>query len=999
MNCPHCGHDVRGKFCTGCGANVGRRDPEIHQTPHFRIHFMALSFAEQNMATIGTRLENAYSIITDLLGVDIQNAIIDVHLSELVVQFGGQQLGGGGYAVPSRMQIHDVYVPDAPGDGLERSLLVLLLALATGREHEPAPMFVDGLLARVMQRLGSFPSDEQIAMALTDSKARGEMPSVPALLPGPSTATQSVYYPASAAFIGFLMRTYGIEKVKEFIAGLDPRAPDQAAQMAFKQSISQLDKAWSKTIKSSKSSGMWRFIRQSGGYLKPYKVKVAEIVVYIGVSVAFTIGMAKMQGYLVDKALVPRDKHALAVIMGILVGSFIVVSVMSLRQSYLTAFVSESVLKTMRMRMFSLLQRMHPGYFQNTRTGDLMSRMTSDVAAVQFALTGSMAQGFRMLLTLVAAVVTIYLTDWKLATIGLLGTPLFFISTRWLGPAAARASKERQRQLANSTSNLQENLSAQPVVKAFGLQDRMVADYDTSLNRVFRASIRLTYLTGIYSLSANTVATGINLTVMGVGAWLIVDGHLFGIQSNITIGTLFTFLGLMGQVIGPVQNLSSILQGFQQASGAMDRIEELIKIEPAIQDAPGARPIPPVTQVIQLENLSFGYTEAQKILNDLTLSIQAGWKVALVGPSGCGKSTILNMIMRFYDPDGGRVTFDGVDIRDATLDSVRGQMGVVFQDNVLFNISVRENIRLGNLNATDEEVEGACQAAEIHELIMSMPDQYDTLVGERGGRLSGGQRQRVAIARAILRNPAILILDEATSALDPRTEAAINETLERIGRGRTTISVTHRLSSTVNMDRIFVLDRGQLVEMGTHQELLQKGGLYANLWQEQGGGHVRAGQPATSIPGGRESLLQSVPIFAALEPRLLSALAQHLSVQSFSAGDTIITAGEMGDKLYIIHRGQVEVLGNDPIARERRLATLREGDHFGEMALLQEGPRTATVRATTPLEVFTLSKMDFNGLLAAVPQLRALFEQIVSQRAQAQRPHRGQPAMAPAAPR
>ncbi len=352
--------------------------------------------------------------------------------------------------------------------------------------------------------------------------------------------------------------------------------------------------------------------------------------------------------------------------------------------------------------------------------------------------------------------------------------------------------------------------------------------------------------------------------------------------------------------------------------------------------------------------------------------------MALVGPSGSGKSTILNLILRFYDPQQGHVIFDELDLRDAALESVRGQMGIVFQDNVLFNVSVGENIRLGKLNATNTEVVEAAKEAEIHDFILSLPEGYDTVVGERGSRLSGGQRQRMAIARALLRNPAILLLDEATSALDPRTEAAINATLARIARGRTTISVTHRLSSVVTADRIYVLDQGALVEQGTHRELLQRGGLYAQLWREQSGGAVVPAQEA----GTEVSRLQRIPLFAALDPELLAAFAKHLMLERHAAGEVIIKQGDIGDKLYLIVRGQVEVVASDTSGQQRLMAVLWAGDHFGEMALLYDMRRTATVRARTPVQLYSLSKEDFNTLLASVPGTHDQLEQTVIKRAQ-----------------
>ena len=724
-----------------------------------------------------------------------------------------------------------------------------------------------------------------------------------------------------------------------------------------------------KTLKVASQGGILRFITLIVPYLRPYWRQVSEVIVYIACSVAFGIGLAEMQGILLDKALLPGNLHVLAVIMGVVIVAFILISLISLRKSYVSAYVSGSVLRAMRLRIFSLVQHLHPGFFQTIQTGDILSRMTNDLDEVEFALGTVLTQGIQMILTLVAAITTIFLSDWKLALIALVGTPLFFLSSRFLGPTMARTSLRRQQDLAQATSTLQENLGAQALVKAFGLQQRVIDDYARVLNTLFRSSIRLTFLSGIYGLSINSIAYAIQLTVIGIGSYLVIGKAL-------TVGTLFAFLALLSQVIGPMTGISSVIQALQEASGSMERVDELLKAQPAIADSPNARSVPRLSQAIQFEHVTFSYSDGQPTLRDLNMDFPAGASLALVGPSGAGKSTVLNLLLRFYDPQQGRVLFDGVDLREATLASVRGQMGTVFQDNVLFNISIRENIRLGKLDATDAEVEEAAKEAEIHDFIMSMPQGYDTVVGEQGSRLSGGQRQRLAIARAIIRNPAILLLDEATSALDSHTEAAINATLRSIARGRTTISVTHRLSNVVHADRIYVLDRGVLKEQGTHDELLQRDGLYAQLWREQSGAAAQAQDAGVEV-----ARLQQIPLFIELDPALLAACAKRFSLERHAAGEVIIGQGDIGDKLYLIVQGQVEVLAADTGGRQRLLAVLWAGDHFGEMALLYDMPRTATVRARTPVQLYSLSKEDFNALLATVPGLRDQLEQRMIKRA------------------
>jgi len=953
---------------------IGDHTQLTQQTPHFRIHYLAGSFADQHLALVSERLEQAHRILADVLGVNEADVgIIDVYLSEMLA--GAQLTDSGGYALASAREIHEVYRADAPGHGLERSLLQVMLAMELGNDHALPPLIMDGLLAYVTQRLDDSSPDPKEMTELATAKAHRTLPPLASLLSGPTPDTQAIYHAAAASFVAFLIHTYGEHRFQELVRRLQTGTVEEAVRSAYQRTLSQLEQAWHKTLKLAQPGGILRFITLAAPYLRPYWPQVSEVIVYLACSVAFSIGLAETQGFLLDKALPNKnlphgDLHALAVIMGVVIVAFILISLISLRRSYVSAYVSESVLRHLRLRIFSLIQNLHPGFFQTIQTGDILSRMTNDLDEVEYALGTVLTQGILMILTLVAALTTIFLSNWQLAIIALVATPLFFLTGRFLGPVTARASLERQQHLAAATSTLQENLGAQPLVKAFGLQQRVISDYADNLNTLLRSSIRLTFLSGIYGLSITSIAYAIQLTVIGIGSYLVIG-------NNLTVGTLFAFLALLSLVIGPLTGISSVIQALQQASGSMERVDELLKAQPAIADRPNARSVLPLSQAIRFEHLVFGYSDDQPTLRNLDLSIAAGATVALVGPSGSGKSTVLNLILRFYDPQQGHVIFDDVDLREAALESVRGQMGTVFQDNVLFNVSIRENIRLGKLDATDAQVEEAAKAAEIHDFILSMPQGYDTVVGERGSRLSGGQRQRLAIARAILRNPTILLLDEATSALDPHTEAAINATLGRLARGRTTISVTHRLSSVVHADRIYVLDQGELREQGTHDGLLQQGGLYAQLWREQTGATAEA--PATD---GVVARLQRIPLFAGSDPALLAASAKHLSLERYSTGDIIFTQGDLGDKLYIILQGQVDVLGSDPGGRQRLLTMLGPGDYFGEIALLYDMPRTATVRARTPVQLYSLHKDDFNTLLATVPGLRDRLEQRMMRRSQ-----------------
>jgi ATP-binding cassette subfamily B protein len=466
---------------------------------------------------------------------------------------------------------------------------------------------------------------------------------------------------------------------------------------------------------------------------------------------------------------------------------------------------------------------------------------------------------------------------------------------------------------------------ALPILKAFGLHSVLFPRFHSSADELCKVSLHSNFLAYLMERTPNIGVLAFNLVVIGVGGWLAFRGLL-------SVGSLVSFQAIFLSLSHYVEWLTRVIPNLVQAAAGMQRIEELLAAHPQVVDPPAAPALPRLQHAVRFEHVTFSYAD-RPILRDVTLEIPAGSFVAFVGASGSGKSTVLNLLMRFYDPDRGAVRFDGRDVRVVTQDSLRAQIGVVFQESFLFDTSVRENIRMADPAASDAAVERASTLAGLHETVAAMPAGYDTRVGERGAQLSGGQRQRVAIARALLREPALLVLDEATSALDPATEASINASINHLRGGRTIVSVTHRLASITGADRIFVLRDGQLAEAGTHAELLARGGDYCDLWEKQSGFAFDADGDGVSISTGR---LRRLPILSGLDDAMLADLAQYFATEIYAAGREVI----------------------------------RDGDHFGEIALLRDSPRNATVRTLTSATLLSLSRAQFSRLIARQPEIR-----------------------------
>jgi len=574
-------------------------------------------------------------------------------------------------------------------------------------------------------------------------------------------------------------------------------------------------------------SGVSSFMRLLG-YIRPYWRWMVVAVFALIVSSLLGLVLPLVVRNLVDFVFVNKDFADLNRVTVALLVVFIFQSIFTFIQQMALAYTGEHAVADIRIDVYRHLQELPLSFYADRRTGELVSRLTSDVALLQQSMTWNLVILLRQLITIIGAAGLLFWLDWRLTLLILLVVPIITLTMVYLGGRIRAASVGVQDALAEVANVAEETTRGVRIVKSFArepyevgrFRERVMALYDAAMRRAKMNAM----LAPIIAMIASTTVTGI----LYYGGSQVILGRL-------TPGDLIAYLIYTVLIASPVAIMADLYGQFQAAIGASERLFGLLDTPPNITDAPDAQPLPDVAGDVVFSDVSFKYTAAIDVISRVSFAARAGQLIALVGPSGAGKSTLVNLIPRFYDVDGGCITIDGRDVRQVTLKSLREQIGIVPQETVLFSGSVYDNIRYGRLEATRAEVEAAAAAANAHTFIVEdLAEGYDTAAGEHGVKLSGGQRQRIAIARAILKDPRILILDEATSSLDSESESLVQDALERLMLGRTSFVIAHRLSTVLNADWILVMNRGEIVEQGTHAALLlNPDGLYTRLYQMQ----------------------------------------------------------------------------------------------------------------------------------------------------------------------
>jgi len=484
---------------------------------------------------------------------------------------------------------------------------------------------------------------------------------------------------------------------------------------------------------------------------------------------------------------------------------------------------SQGVAYDIRNAIYEKLSALSFSYHDRAQTGQLLARSISDVERIRFLTGRGILRLFQHSVLLLLTFVALLLMNAQLALLSMILMPLLLYVAYRFGRIYRPLSLDLQHQLAEMTSVLEQNLRGAKIVKAFAQEEAEIERFETENSKWFNLAQAQVSTSTKHIPLLDFIASLSTVVIIWLGGRLVIEGGL-------TLGELVAFTTYLGQLIAPVRRLGVIVPAVAMASAAGERVYSILDARSEVVDTPGARPLPPITGRVRFEDVSFSYFNQRIVLDKLNFEAEAGEVVALLGATGSGKSTIINLIPRFYDVSGGRITVDGINLRDVTLNSLRDQIGIVLQETVLFAASIRENIAFGLVDVADKAVIEAAKAAQAHDFIMAMPDGYDTEVGERGVTLSGGQKQRIAIARALLKNPRILLLDDATSSVDTETERLIQIALERLMEGRTSFIIAQRLSTVRMADKVLVLQGGRVAAAGTHEALLESSGLYAEIY-------------------------------------------------------------------------------------------------------------------------------------------------------------------------
>ncbi len=560
-------------------------------------------------------------------------------------------------------------------------------------------------------------------------------------------------------------------------------------------------------------------------FVKPYGLKLSGAMFCMVIVAVMTAAVAFLVKPVMDDIFINKDILKLKLVPLVLIGVYIIKGVADYGRSYIMSYVGQRIINDLRNKLYRHIQSLSLSFFTKTPTGVIISRITNDVNSVQGAVTNAITGILKDFFTIIGLVGVVFYRDWRSACIAFLFFPLLSFPIMKFGKKLRKFSTKSMKSIGNLTTLLHESITGIRIVKAFGMEEYESNRFFTENWRLFKVLMKRFKIRALSSPVMETMGGIGGAIVIWYGGYRVITGHS-------TPGSFFSFMAALFMLYEPVKRLNGVNLAVQEGIAAAVRIFSILDVVPEIRDKAQASAIPPVSREIEFKNISFKY-ENELVLRNINLKVKSGEVLAIVGPSGGGKSTMVDLLLRFYDVTGGKITIDGQDIRDVTIKSLRAQISMVTQQTILFDDTVKNNIAYGDTDKSEEEIIKAAKTANAHDFIQMATGGYDAVIGEQGIKLSGGERQRISIARAILKNSPILVLDEATSSLDTESEREVQKGLQNLIRGRTTFIIAHRLSTIKNADRIVVVSRGEIIEEGRHEDLLKPGTYYYKLYQAQ----------------------------------------------------------------------------------------------------------------------------------------------------------------------
>jgi subfamily B ATP-binding cassette protein MsbA len=960
---------------------VSRRRGPIELRYHPRAHVAI------DVDTLAARFDSALATVCRVLDLDeVRLPQISVSLLDHVPESDASAPVSKGISPNGRaLALSVVHTSESPCVVPEADLLRLLLPVRFGPRTPSVRFWDEGLVRYVAGQTGRSPYDAEAADRCGRLLVDGLLPPMQELISDADVRMSSVVVTAASAFTEHLVSRFGLPR---YIALLQAAGdPDLGVEASFARvyhrPLAVVDRDWRRQLEAStrQQYSVLATTRRLVPLLLPYWRSGIGILVYALIGIGFSLALPLTFRFLVDDLLGHRPlaqtipfvgpaghviragSEQLRILLGLMVVLavlYVVNAIAHLRMVVTLNRVGEAFVLDLRRQLLDVLSRLPATYFARSTTADVNQRVVYDSAAIQQALTSALIPLLTGGLSIAMNGVVLFLLDARLTLVALLGLPLLGLLYRRRRRNLRAAARERARRVSGLSARVGEITSMQLLIKVYGAASFFVGRVGRQLEIHRNLNLAYTQESSALGQGAALIMHLMQVTVLLVGGYLVIasDGRDLG------AGGLTAFYVLLSQVFAPVAQVSAARQGLTDAGAAIERVIELLAEVPE-QDAEDAVTIDALQRGIGFEAVCFRYTpHGPMVLQDVSLEIRAGDTVAFVGPTGAGKSSVVNLLPRLHNPSSGQITWDGIDLQRASLASLRGQLALVPQDALLLATTVYENIRFGLEGVSEADVRRAAELAQAHSFIVSLPDGYDTVVGERGAGLSGGQRQRLALARALLRDPSVLILDEATSALDAITQRGVQLGLsQRMYPGlppRTVVKIAHRLETVADADAIFVLDGGRLVEHGRHEELVARGGLYAQLVADQVGALVDTSGPSQ---GQLRRWLARLSPFAELSPAALDALTRALIRCEMRAGEEIYAQGSLSDALFLVGRGRVDVLTADDDGEPRLVNAVVPGQVLGVASFSRHAAHATSARAASDTVIFKLTRSTYDALM------------------------------------